>query len=302
MANIIADIAFAGATKGLDRKDLAFFHLGLVAALDNGDAFTAVNAVLNNVVTIQVLDRLDRIGLSGQLHFVALHGFLNGSANIAHSDIDAGFPNPSVRSVFGGSQKIVIEWVEGHGKRTVDNASVDVGAKVDLHHVVLLQDHLVTCVRGVVGSAVVDAQACGEPHAAFDVVSFFKAGMARQRPYAVLDPLGDFRQSLTRFDVSLCPLPHLPVDFGTLTILLQEIIVHPVEMALLLTGGPEMVVVGVIAQLTLGVLAIGEKGGDGDSGRGCLGFASTLFLLRFSLLLFFGCCRPHEHQPGMLEH
>ena len=47
--------------------------------------------------------------------------------------------------------------IECYGEGAVDDAAVDVGAKVNLHHVVVGQHRLVSIVGGVMGSYVIQA-------------------------------------------------------------------------------------------------------------------------------------------------
>lgn len=85
------DVTFSGTAESLNGENLAFLHLSLVAALDNRHTFSTVNNMLFNVVTVQVADTLDGVHGTVELDFVALHGFLDGSTNVAHTDINTGF-------------------------------------------------------------------------------------------------------------------------------------------------------------------------------------------------------------------
>lgn len=92
--HIISDKPTARAAKSLNGKRLSFFHLGLVAALDNGDALAvgaSVDRVLANRVSVQVADRFYRVCRTVQLDFVALHCLLNGCSDVTHADIDTRF-------------------------------------------------------------------------------------------------------------------------------------------------------------------------------------------------------------------
>ena len=88
---VISHEAFACATKGLNGKGLSFFHLGLVAALDDRDALTAVYGVLIDVVSVQVADAFHRKRRSTDLDLVALHHLLDGRTDITHPDVNASF-------------------------------------------------------------------------------------------------------------------------------------------------------------------------------------------------------------------
>lgn len=161
-------------------------------------------------------------------------------------------------------------------------------SEINLHHITLLENHLVARIRCVMRSAVVEAQTAGETHATLDVVPFFQSLMTSQRADGILDPLRDFNQSLAGLDVLLRPLPDLAVRFSGLAILLKEVIVHAVEITLLLIGSPVRVLILVLANLSFRVLIVGEELGHRHAWRRCLLLLSSLLLLlRLALLLLF---------------
>lgn len=164
-----------------------------------------------------------------------------------------------VGGVLDGREQRVVLGVKGHGKGAVDYPAVDVDAKVDLHDVVMLQDNLVARVGGVVGGAVVQAEARRETHAALEVVAVLEALVARQGAHAVLDALGNLGQRHARLDVLLRPLPHLAVHLGAGAVLVQKVLVHAVQVALLLARRAEQVFIAVLLNLALGVRVVGEQ-------------------------------------------
>lgn len=153
------------AAEGLDGKDIALLHLGLVVALDDRHALGAVNAVVADGVAVQVADGLDGEHLAVDLDLVALHDLLDGSTNVAHAHVDTGLLDTGVGGGLDGLEKGVVAGVEGDGEGAVDDAAVDVDTEIHLHDVVLLQNHLVAGVGGVVRRAVVDGETGRETHA-----------------------------------------------------------------------------------------------------------------------------------------
>lgn len=73
-----------------DGKDLALFHLGLVLILDEWNLLAAMDAILFDIVGAEAADGFHRVGLVGYGHFVGLHSFLDGSADVAYTDVDPG--------------------------------------------------------------------------------------------------------------------------------------------------------------------------------------------------------------------
>lgn len=164
-------------------------------------------------------------------------------------------------------------------------------AKVHLQHVSLLQHHLVSGVGRVVRRAVVDTQPAGEAHASQKVVPLLETRVAGQGTNAVLDGLRDLDQRLAGLDELLRILADLAVNLGSLAVLLQEVVVHPVEVALLLVGCAVRILVLVLDNLAFGELVVGEEGGDGDPWRFGLLLRASLLLLRLALLLFLRRCQ-----------
>ena len=62
------DATFSSAAERLNGKEFAFIHLSRIATFDNGNRFSAVDAVRAQVVAIQIPHRFHRICLSTKLH------------------------------------------------------------------------------------------------------------------------------------------------------------------------------------------------------------------------------------------
>lgn len=133
------------------------------------------------------------------------------------------------------------------------------GAKINFQHIILLQHHLVASIWGVMSSTMIYAEPCWESHSTFDIVSLLQALMPRQRSNTVLDALRNFRQCMPGFDVLLRPLSDLSMDLCTMPVIVQEVVVHSIQMALLLVGSAEGVLIPVLANLTLGILTIWKE-------------------------------------------
>lgn len=163
--------------------------------------------------------------------------------------------------------------------------------KINLHHISLVENHLVAGIRGIVSSTVVDAQPTRETHATLEVVSFLQTLMTRQSSHRLFNALCDLCQGLAGLDILLRILADLTVNLGALAVLLQEVIVHAVEIALLLVRGAIGIVVLVFDDLAFGVCVIGEEVGHGYPRRRALDLgAALLLLLGLALLLLFGGC------------
>ena len=90
-AYIIAHVAFSSAAKCLNRKYFVLLHLRLVIASDNGNALAAVDAMLVNVVAVQVANTFDWKRMTIYFNFVALHCFLDYRADVSNAYVDSSF-------------------------------------------------------------------------------------------------------------------------------------------------------------------------------------------------------------------
>lgn len=290
--HVVPHVAVARAAKRLDSEDIALLHLGAVVALDDGYGLRAVDAVGQDVVARQVADALDGVGLPVDLDLEALHRLLDDAANLPHAGVDARLADTCVGRLLDGLEQVVVLVVERHGEGRVDNLPVDVHTEIHLHHVLLAQDHLIPGVGGVMGGAVVQTQATGESHTADERITLSQAVVARERPDAVLDALGDLRQRLPRLDRLLRILPNLAMDLCGLAVVGQEVAVQVVQVALLLARGPVAVLLPVLDLLAGRVVLVGEQEADLDGGGVRLARRrGLLLLLGLSLLFLLGGAR-----------
>lgn len=159
------------------------------------------------------------------------------------------YPDTGVGSILDSSQKRVIYWVESHSESTVDNTTIELSTEIDLHHVSLVQNHLVTGVGGIMSRAVVDTKTTREAHATLEVIAFFQALVTGQGTDRVFNALRNLSQGLARSNVLLRILTNLTVNLSTLAVLCQKVIVHAIEIPLLLVGGTVGILVQVLADL-----------------------------------------------------
>mmetsp|Transcript_2358 Transcript_2358/g.7522 ORF Transcript_2358/g.7522 Transcript_2358/m.7522 type:complete len:403 (+) Transcript_2358:293-1501(+) len=159
-----------GRTKGLDRKELTLFHPGLFTAFHNGYTLAGVNLVRTNAVTVQVANRFDRVDIAVNLKLIALHGLLNGFAHITQANIDPGRADTCVGGCLDCLKKCVELRIECHCECAVNDATVHLCAEIQLHHIVVLQDSVITGVRGVVSGHVIDTASSRESDARIEAI------------------------------------------------------------------------------------------------------------------------------------
>lgn len=284
----VSSRALACRSECLNGKCLSFLHLRLIASLDDGNGFTAVYLVLQDIVPVKIADGFDGVCFAVDFALVGLHDFLDGGANIGHTHVDTGFLDAGVGSIFYS----VNQWVEGgievDCERAVDDTPVDVYAEIDFHNVALLQDGLVACVGRVMSGDVVDVETRWKSHARDHSISFFKTLMIRQGAHSILDALGNLRQRHARLDGPLSPLPHCAMDLRAMTILCQKVVVQSIQMALFFAGRAVCIVVLIFDDFAFGEFLVGEDVDQRDAGRIRLYARDVLLLLGLALLLFLG--------------
>lgn len=89
-------MASASCPEGFDSKDLSLFHFGVVVILDEWNGFATVDAISINVVSTEASHCLNRDRFTIDLHLVAFHRFLDGSADIANTNVDSSILGLSV--------------------------------------------------------------------------------------------------------------------------------------------------------------------------------------------------------------
>lgn len=148
--------------ESLDRIHLTLLHLHIGVVLDTGHSLTCVDFVGVDRVPIEVLDHLDRVHLAPDLHLVGLHGLLDIATQFTDPNINACLPHTSISGILDRLEQFIVHWVESHREGSVNNASVDMRTEVDLHHIVVVQDSVVSGIGSVVRGYVVDRAACRE--------------------------------------------------------------------------------------------------------------------------------------------
>lgn len=129
-----------------------------------------------------------------------------------------------VGRIFNRSEEVVIRRVKRHGESTIHNPAIDMDAKVNLHHIPLLNNNLLLARVGrIMSHAVVERQPRGKPHARPQAVSRLQAGVAQERAYAILDANGNVRERrLARLDRLLDPAADLAMHLGGFAVVAEE--------------------------------------------------------------------------------
>lgn len=86
----ISEIALPCAPKGLDSKDVSFFHPRGIGVLHEWDLLIPMDLVLLDIVTADVTDGRDAMGSAFKLDLVALHDFLDCGTYVAHACVNSG--------------------------------------------------------------------------------------------------------------------------------------------------------------------------------------------------------------------
>jgi hypothetical protein len=89
-------VASACCAECFDSKNLSLFHFGVVVVLDEWNGFATVDAISINVVSTEASHCLNRDRFTIDLNLVAFHRFLDGSADIANTNVNSSILGLSV--------------------------------------------------------------------------------------------------------------------------------------------------------------------------------------------------------------
>lgn len=151
--------ASARGGEGLQREDVAHLHAVARVLEHERDALVAVDEALHHVMPRQVADRHDygllrsatatRVGAAVDRHLVRVDHFLDHAAQLAQIRVHARMLDARVGGVARRSNQRLELRVEGEGEGTVNdvpydsrppaNRTVYLRAKVQLHHVAIVE-------------------------------------------------------------------------------------------------------------------------------------------------------------------
>lgn len=191
------NVSFACGPEGFYRIHLTFHHASGIVVLDDGHALASVNLITADAMTIEVATALHGVHFTIEFYFMRLHDLLDLFSYFAHLDIDSGQADARLRGLTHGMQQRIIPGIEGHGPRTVDDATVDLTAEVHLHDIVLAQHRVVPTVGGVVRGDMVYRAARRKARASL------QACLLKKRPIRLLQLLAHIDETDAGLDEGL---------------------------------------------------------------------------------------------------
>jgi len=153
--HVIVDESTAGRAKSFDSVNLILLHANRLTALDNRNRLAGVNAIRSDRVSAQIANRLYLVCFPVELNLVRLHNLLNRFSNVTQANVDSSRLDASVGRIADRLEKLVVLLVEGKRKRAVDDAPVDVSAKINFANIVVAENRLVARIWCIVSSAMV---------------------------------------------------------------------------------------------------------------------------------------------------
>mmetsp|Transcript_49349 Transcript_49349/g.148590 ORF Transcript_49349/g.148590 Transcript_49349/m.148590 type:complete len:228 (+) Transcript_49349:521-1204(+) len=185
-------------SKRLNGINFIFFHLGSVSTFDNWNRLPCMNLIRPNGMPIQIPYALNRICLPIQLNLIGLHNLLDGLSYIAQSNVNSSCTNSRISSFLYCFEQWVIAWVERNSPSAIDDPTINLSAKVDLHHIIILKNSIVARIGRVVGRNVVQRTPGREADATIEPI------LANQLSILIFKFLTHIRQLNTWFDEGLC--------------------------------------------------------------------------------------------------
>ena len=200
----------AGRAERLNSKQLTFLHLSRGSAFDNRNGLARMNLVRSNGMAAQVLDCLDSVRLVADRDFMRLHYFLNSTTDVAQAHVNTRLLDTLVGGFFHREQQWIEHRIERHRECTINDVAVDLSSVVDLHDVVGAEHRVVSWVRRVMRSAIVDAAAGRERDTCLQTVLLAKTQIS------FLDLLADVDKLHAGSHERLRVFTNLPVAFSGL--------------------------------------------------------------------------------------
>ena len=156
----------------------------------------------------EVLHRLDRICSISNFNLVGFHDFLDRLSNIAKSHINTCGLDSFLGRLFDGLEQWVKHGIKRHSKRTINNMTINLRSKIDLHDIVVFQDCVVSWVWRVVSGAFVNAAAGWESDALLYSICLYQPSIGFLNSLANIDKFHAWSH------VRLRHLTHLSMAFG----------------------------------------------------------------------------------------
>ena len=119
-------------------------------------------------MSIEVADYLDRMGFSSDFHLVRFHCLLDPGTDFAQSSINTCFFYTSVGCILDCQQQVVVGWIECHCESSVYQSTLDMCSKIDLAHIVIGDDGVISRIRCVVGSNIIERATCRKCNTRFE--------------------------------------------------------------------------------------------------------------------------------------
>jgi hypothetical protein len=113
-------------------------------------------------MSVQVLNNLNLVNFTLDFNLIRLHGLLDLLSNIRETNVNSSLLNSCICSILNCQKQIIINWVKGNCEGCVDDSSLNMGTEIDFTNIIILQDSLISWIRGVMSSAVVDRDTCRE--------------------------------------------------------------------------------------------------------------------------------------------
>mmetsp|Transcript_17319 Transcript_17319/g.25424 ORF Transcript_17319/g.25424 Transcript_17319/m.25424 type:complete len:239 (+) Transcript_17319:495-1211(+) len=233
--------------------------------------------IRTNTMTIEIANALDRINLAIQLNLITLHNFLNGLPHITEPHIYPNSFDTSIGSILDSLQQGIIARIEGHSPSTVNNPSINLRPKVDLHDIIVLKHSVISGVRRVMRRHMIQRTARRKPNTSSQSIFPHQLSICL---FNLLAQVGEFN---TRLGDALRIFAYLAMHFTCMADLIVEILLHAFTCAQFGACGAEGVALqGMLLDFSDGEGAFCEEVAHGDGrwvglAQGYVGVCEAVF-------------------------
>ena len=126
-------------------------------------------------MSTEIFDRFYWECVFSNSHFMRFHHFLDGCTNITKPHIYTCRFDSFICCFFGSCEQRIKHGIESNSEGTINNMSIDLSTEVNFHNIIIAEHSVITWVRSVVSSTIVDTATCRKTNTLLEPIGFYKS-------------------------------------------------------------------------------------------------------------------------------
>ena len=128
-------------------------------------------------MTTKVLNRFDIISGIPDGDLMRFHDFLNGCSDISESDINSSSLYTFIGGLFDSGEEVIESWIKGYCESTIDDISINLGTKIDLHDIVFSQNSVIARIWSIMCGTIVNTTTSWESNTSFESAGLYQSSI-----------------------------------------------------------------------------------------------------------------------------